>query len=344
MLYALFCMSLTLVAIALMCRSAFIMIQVIRRKKDDSVLGSAIQSIFSCLVLLAISGYLMKNPPIDFHTVILTAKLVGTLFIVLTLHELGHFVAAKLLKVPITEFSVGAGPTLYKRKRKNILYQFKLLPIKGHVAPEPEVVSTLPLHSKCFLYLAGIFVNLICFIVGLGMVFIQNGEEFINGLISAVIKIPEIFQSFYLVLLNLNVTDIVTPQHDLENTVGVTLSLTTFVEQFWVGFAILSLMLAVLNTIPIPILDGGQVVTAFLTSFLKLVKTPKKLISVIITSLFIAGYGIYYGPFVINNIWSSSLKVGMNFWEYVLWLALAMSIVMNFLVYYEKKYPTPIDK
>ncbi len=49
-------------------------------------------------------------------------------------HELGHFIAAKLLGVGVLEFSIGMGPRLISRVYRNTRYSLKLLPLGGSCA------------------------------------------------------------------------------------------------------------------------------------------------------------------------------------------------------------------
>lgn len=54
----------------------------------------------------------------------------GLLIIV---HELGHFILAKINKVKVIEFSIGMGPKIYTYKGKETDYSIGLLPIGGYV-------------------------------------------------------------------------------------------------------------------------------------------------------------------------------------------------------------------
>jgi len=53
-------------------------------------------------------------------------------------HELGHFVAAKLSGVQVNEFSVFMGPALWKKQVGETLYAIRLVPIGGYCAMEGE--------------------------------------------------------------------------------------------------------------------------------------------------------------------------------------------------------------
>ncbi len=48
-------------------------------------------------------------------------------------HELGHFVAAKLVKAKVFEFSIGFGPKILSKKYKGTLYSIRILPLGGYV-------------------------------------------------------------------------------------------------------------------------------------------------------------------------------------------------------------------
>ena len=54
------------------------------------------------------------------------------------IHELGHFIAAKLSGVRVLEFSIGMGPLLWHREGKETKYSLRLLPLGGFCAMEGE--------------------------------------------------------------------------------------------------------------------------------------------------------------------------------------------------------------
>ena len=58
--------------------------------------------------------------------------------IMIFIHELGHFLAAKKFGVLVHEFSIGMGPKLFSRKGKETVYSLRLLPIGGYVKLEGE--------------------------------------------------------------------------------------------------------------------------------------------------------------------------------------------------------------
>ena len=58
---------------------------------------------------------------------------------IILVHELGHFLAAKLFGVYCSEFSIGMGPSLWHTKKGETAYHLRALPIGGYVAMAGEV-------------------------------------------------------------------------------------------------------------------------------------------------------------------------------------------------------------
>ena len=54
------------------------------------------------------------------------------------IHELGHFVAAKLSGVQVNEFSMFMGPAIWKKQVGETLYAIRLIPVGGYCAMEGE--------------------------------------------------------------------------------------------------------------------------------------------------------------------------------------------------------------
>ena len=70
---------------------------------------------------------------------ILTVVAAILIFAVLIfVHELGHFIAAKSLGVKVNEFALGMGPKLLSKQKGETLYSIRLFPIGGFCAMEGE--------------------------------------------------------------------------------------------------------------------------------------------------------------------------------------------------------------
>ncbi|MBO4868473.1 MAG: site-2 protease family protein [Clostridia bacterium] len=64
--------------------------------------------------------------------------------LLILIHELGHYLAARIFKVTIKEFSIGMGPRLisYTSKKTNIAYSLRMFPIGGFVSMVGEDEDT----------------------------------------------------------------------------------------------------------------------------------------------------------------------------------------------------------
>ena len=58
------------------------------------------------------------------------------LLVMITVHEFGHYIAGKILRFKIDEFSIGFGPALFKRRNKKSgeLFALRLIPLGGYCA------------------------------------------------------------------------------------------------------------------------------------------------------------------------------------------------------------------
>jgi len=73
--------------------------------------------------------------------VLIAILLFGVLILI---HELGHFLTARLFKVKVNEFSIGMGPKIISKKsnKTGTAYSLRALPIGGFVAMEGEDTSS----------------------------------------------------------------------------------------------------------------------------------------------------------------------------------------------------------
>ena len=62
--------------------------------------------------------------------------------VLIAVHELGHFVAAKLCGVKVNEFSIGMGPLVWQKRKGETEYSLRALPIGGFCAMEGEDEDT----------------------------------------------------------------------------------------------------------------------------------------------------------------------------------------------------------
>ena len=91
--------------------------------------------------------------------------------VALVLHELGHWVAARLCSVPVNEIGLGWGPKVYTFQARGVEYTIRLLPLGAYVRMDMQVLQERHLLKQLFVLGAGIAVNLILSLVFAGSIF-----------------------------------------------------------------------------------------------------------------------------------------------------------------------------
>ena len=87
--------------------------------------------------------------------------------VLIAVHELGHFMAAKLCGVRVNEFSIGMGPLIWHKETEETQYSLRVLPIGGFCAMEGEDEDSSDERSlgrqgfwkKVVIFAAGSFMN-----------------------------------------------------------------------------------------------------------------------------------------------------------------------------------------
>jgi len=97
-------------------------------------------------------------------TIILTLILLSLLIFV---HEFGHFIVSKALKVPVEEFSIGFGPKIFSFNFKGTEFKISLIPFGGYVKifgedkEDEESFWERPFIIKFSILIAGVVFNLL---------------------------------------------------------------------------------------------------------------------------------------------------------------------------------------
>ena len=89
--------------------------------------------------------------------------------LIVLIHELGHFLAARFFKVRVNEFAIGMGPKLFGIKRGDTLYSIRALPLGGFCAIEGEAGDSYAEDSmmskkpwqKFIIFAAGAIMNML---------------------------------------------------------------------------------------------------------------------------------------------------------------------------------------
>ena len=115
---------------------------------------------------------------------------------IITIHEFGHFIAAKYFGVYCSQFSIGFGPKIYSRKGKETDFEIRALPIGGFVAmageegqEDQEALKDVPYertlkgkktYQKIIIFLAGVFMNFLLAIIVIFGINLTSGEMPVN--------------------------------------------------------------------------------------------------------------------------------------------------------------------
>lgn len=101
--------------------------------------------------------------------------IIALLAVLIFLHELGHFLAAKSLKIPVKQFALGFGPAIWARQWGETQYRVNWLPLGGYCAfaddqtddeetrtTEPHAyLRNRPLWQRAIVVSAGVFANVV---------------------------------------------------------------------------------------------------------------------------------------------------------------------------------------
>ena len=95
-------------------------------------------------------------------------------------HELGHFAAAKLSGVQVNEFSMFMGPAIFKKQVGETLYALRCIPFGGYCAMEGEDMDTDNPRSfqkaawwkRLIILAAGAFMNFLAGLVIFGIIYL----------------------------------------------------------------------------------------------------------------------------------------------------------------------------
>ena len=118
---------------------------------------------------------------------------------IVSIHEFGHLIAAKIFGVYCQEYSIGMGPKLFSKKGKETEFSIRALPIGGFVAmagdtdnsletsvdttniPFERTLPGIAKWKRIIVMLAGIFMNLILAIVIYSLVILHNGSYVVSS-------------------------------------------------------------------------------------------------------------------------------------------------------------------
>lgn len=142
-----------------------------------------------------------------FFSIIAAVLLFGLMIFV---HELGHFLAAKACGVRVNEFAIGMGPKLLSFGKKETKYSLRLLPLGGYCAMEgededsldPKAFGNKKVWQRIIIVVAGVTMNFLfgylLLLIGMGFFMPMNDGQVLFGtttIAGHVEELPPSYQS-----------------------------------------------------------------------------------------------------------------------------------------------------
>ena len=100
------------------------------------------------------------------------------------IHELGHFVAAKLSGVQVNEFSMFMGPAIFKKQVGETLYSIRCIPVGGYCAMEgedgdsdnPRAFGKAAWWKRLIILVAGAAMNFVTGVLIFGILYLPGNQ------------------------------------------------------------------------------------------------------------------------------------------------------------------------
>jgi regulator of sigma E protease len=230
-----------------------------------------------------------------------TLVLIGLLILI---HELGHLAAAKWAGIPVAEFAVGFGPRVWSRRRGGTEYSLRVFPLGGFVLPAltgHDELRAIPLARRLVFFLGGPLANLVPAVPLFALLNAARGAFSVDGLLVAPFAQTLAACEQFL----LAVPALLGHPQSLSGVVGIVAAgggLAGWVKLVEMAIS-LTLSLAILNLLPIPVLDGGQIVLGCLEqAFPRMVRLRPA--ATVAGLLLLGGLMLYANVHDVVRIWS----------------------------------------
>ncbi len=168
--------------------------------------------------------------------------LLGISFVIL-IHEAGHFITAQLFGITTPVFSIGFGPSLFHVKIGTTVFQIAAIPLGGYVAINEAQLSAQPYWIKMVILLAGIVVNIL-FAWGVFSFFKRRNINYREML-------EKVYEQF--------------KGRGFIGPIGIISMIGNSARlgfnYYLLALASISFSIGIFNLLPVPFLDGGQIVS-----------------------------------------------------------------------------------
>jgi len=207
-------------------------------------------------------------------------KIIFLLGFLVTIHETGHFLVAKLCKVRVNEFAIGFGPEILKKQGKETKYALRLIPLGGFVSMEGEEqhsdkegsFSKASIGKRIAIVAAGAVVNIIFAII---LFFILSttipasasgfGARLQYAFLNTKGFIGEMLESIKILFTRKVTVD------EFVGPVGISgiVAQTSGIKEYVYIISVVSMSLGITNLLPFPPLDGGKILLLIIEAIRK---------------------------------------------------------------------------
>ena len=106
--------------------------------------------------------------------------------VLITVHEFGHFITAKMTGMRVDEFAIGFGPNIFQKKVGETLYSLRIIPLGGYnkiAGMDPEEpdsndsFKSKSIPARMLVILAGSLMNFLLPIILFFSIFMINGIQ-----------------------------------------------------------------------------------------------------------------------------------------------------------------------
>lgn len=150
---------------------------------------------------------------------------IGVLALLIFVHELGHFMAARLQGIHVNRFSIGFGPILWKFQGPQTEYALRAVPLGGFVgfpdddpdsdipANDPDLLRNRPVLDRAIVISAGVIANMVfaylVFVVQFGSIGVPDSFNLKPG-----VFIPEVMPDMPAAIAGVKAGDVIVAAND----------------------------------------------------------------------------------------------------------------------------------
>ena len=201
-------------------------------------------------------------------------------------HELGHLLAGKLLNVHVLRFCVGLGPRLTGFRYKGTDYCLAPIPLGGYVrlasesgpGASPGSLTGKPAWQKAVIFVAGPLANALFALAVIYAIKLlhANPVDAMEATCQKMLLLTRLVVDSFIGLATCKIppSELVGPVFLFNITAKAA---SSGLETLLYFLAFISTNLFIFNLLPLPVLDGGQIVLAFVNKTLRRPLHPRSM-------------------------------------------------------------------